>query len=267
MSKEPHLPKIEDEEWIKTFLHHNKYRLEKTKKKIDNYYSYRSKYPEVLRNRDPQGKDIIQAREAFTICLSDKWTKEGERIVFMRPSQDTSIFDIKDNLKLLFMITDLYYLERDRHQHSLTIVDCSELSYTHFLKSLPWLKTGMEIFFTAYSDRLKAYHVINAGPGIDRVLNGFKSFLPKKIAERFFVHPSTKDLVRMVDENVVPCDLGGKGPRLAEYDDYTAKLLEKHRDWYLTQDDVASNEDMRRKAHKMDEVEQMTGSFRKIEVD
>ncbi|CAH0391429.1 unnamed protein product [Bemisia tabaci] len=265
MSKEPHMPKVDDKEWIITFLHHNKYSLEKTKKKLENYYAYRNKYPEVLKNRDPLGEFLSRSRKLFNLSLADRLTKDGERILFGSFNPDTTGFDIWEHMKYGFMIVDTFYLEHDRHQYCMSITDCRNLSYAFFLKALPGIKTGIDIFFTAYSDRLKAFHIINAPAGVEKVLNGFKSFLPAKIADRFFVHSSPKELLQVVDENVVCSDFGGKGPRLAEYDEYTVNLMKKHRQWYLGQDDVTTNEDLRRKTPS--QIEELKGSFRKLEVD
>lgn len=91
MSKEAHLPKVDDREWLLTVLHHNKYSLEKTKNKLENYFSYRNKYPEVLQNRDPSDKDIAQARLAFNTSSADRLTKDGGRVLFCRYESMTII--------------------------------------------------------------------------------------------------------------------------------------------------------------------------------
>nr|XP_018909246.1 PREDICTED: uncharacterized protein LOC109038597 [Bemisia tabaci] len=180
-------------------------------------------------------------------------------------NEDTSLFNVTNHLKRLFMIVDLFYLEYDRHDSLHSVTDCQNLSYTYFLKALPGIKAGMDIFFTAYSDRLKAFHIINASPGLEKVFNGFKSFLPAKIADRFFVHSSIDELIQILGEDATCTDFGGKGPSYSECDEYTTKLIEKHRKWFLEQDDITVNDQLRRKTNN--HVEEMKGSFRKIEVD
>ncbi|CAH0392663.1 unnamed protein product [Bemisia tabaci] len=265
MSKEAHLPKVDDREWLLTVLHHNKYSLEKTKNKLENYFSYRNKYPEVLQNRDPSDKDIAQARLAFNTSSADRLTKDGGRVLFCRFSPDASIFDIQNYLKYGAMVCDLSYLEHDRHEYCMSVTDLKDYTYMHFMKALPGIKTGVDIFFGALSFRLRAIHVINCAPGLEKFLNVFKGFLPAKFAERFYVHSSTEELLKYVDEDVVCSDFGGKGPSLADYDKYTAELLEKHRKWFLEQDNMLVDDTLRRKGQK--QVEEMTGSFRKLDVD
>lgn len=64
MEKQPHLPQIEMM-YLIIFLHSNYYRIEPTKKTIDNFFTVRTLLPEVFFNRDPIGwKDL---RQAFSV--------------------------------------------------------------------------------------------------------------------------------------------------------------------------------------------------------
>lgn len=68
IAQEPDLPNISDEEWLTTFLCNNKFSLERTKRKLVNYYVYRSKYPNVLmRSRDPSSMEALQTMKAFRL--------------------------------------------------------------------------------------------------------------------------------------------------------------------------------------------------------
>lgn len=61
MEKQPHLPQIEML-YLIVFLHSNYYRIEPTKKTIDNFFTIRTFLPEVFFNRDPIGwKGLRQA--------------------------------------------------------------------------------------------------------------------------------------------------------------------------------------------------------------
>jgi hypothetical protein len=52
LKKQPHINADPDDQMIITFLRGCKFRLEKTKQKLDMYYTMRSMCPELLGNRD-----------------------------------------------------------------------------------------------------------------------------------------------------------------------------------------------------------------------
>lgn len=54
IDKQPHLPKIEML-YLVMFLHSNYYRIEPTKRTIDNFFTARTHIPEIFSNRDPLG--------------------------------------------------------------------------------------------------------------------------------------------------------------------------------------------------------------------
>lgn len=58
LTKQPHLPNVDDEEWLATFLCHCKLSVEKAKHKLDGYFSVRNKYPHILKNRNPLDPEV-----------------------------------------------------------------------------------------------------------------------------------------------------------------------------------------------------------------
>lgn len=54
-----------DDQWILAFLRGCKFSLERTKEKIDAYYTIKSALPEFFKNRDPMApvaQDILNAK-------------------------------------------------------------------------------------------------------------------------------------------------------------------------------------------------------------
>nr|XP_018909410.1 PREDICTED: uncharacterized protein LOC109038698 isoform X1 [Bemisia tabaci] len=267
LAKQPHLPNVDDEEWLATFLCQCKLSLEKAKSKLDGYFSYRNKYPQLLKNRNPFAPEIAQARKAYTMAASTRLTKSSSRILHFRPNGDTSIYDVDAVIKRMFMIIDAAYLEHDRHFNYVIVFDLRTTNYTYFLKSLHRIPHMVDIFLNAYTERVVAFNVINGPPVVNLIVKTFKQYLPEKLAERVYVHEHVSDLLecKWVDPDVLSEDFGGNGPSLKEYDEFTASSLEKHAAWFAEQDFICSNEELRRKEDN--DPEQLQGSFRKLEVD
>ena len=55
----PHLKTRTDDQFLLAFLRGCKYSLEKTKHKLDLFYSVRQNTPEVIRNRDPNNQYLM----------------------------------------------------------------------------------------------------------------------------------------------------------------------------------------------------------------
>lgn len=52
ISKQKHLPQNQDDGRLERFLVRNKFRLEQTKKKLDNYYTLKGRHSEFFRDMD-----------------------------------------------------------------------------------------------------------------------------------------------------------------------------------------------------------------------
>lgn len=58
IAKTPHLKARTDDQFLVTFLRGCKYSVEKTKQKIDMYYTLRTHIPEWFGDRDPQKMNV-----------------------------------------------------------------------------------------------------------------------------------------------------------------------------------------------------------------
>nr|XP_018916596.1 PREDICTED: retinaldehyde-binding protein 1-like [Bemisia tabaci] len=266
MAKQPHLPLIKDEEWLKTCLYNNKFSLEKTKSKLENYYTFRSKYPHILKNRDPTGPDMLKAREFIKFGLGQKRLKDGSLVLFIKYCNPNA-FDANIYAKRVFMNYDMIVHDpSNRLTRLVSIIDLQDFSSVHALKLMSVMGTISEIFNLAYVSRTKAVHLLNFPSFASPFLEAMKKFFPAKMTSRIRPHPpGDRTLFETVDEDVVCSDFGGKGPTLAELEDEMQKKLEKIRGWFEEEENLCSNESLRRK--DFNQVEEMRGSFRKLEVD
>jgi hypothetical protein len=58
LKKSPHLRSRTDDQFLLSFIRGCKYSLEKTKHKLDMYYTLRFHTPEIMQNRDPEKLNI-----------------------------------------------------------------------------------------------------------------------------------------------------------------------------------------------------------------
>ena len=56
--KQPHIHARMDPQWLVAFLRGCKHSLERTKEKLDAYYTIRTHLPEIFMNRDPKNLKI-----------------------------------------------------------------------------------------------------------------------------------------------------------------------------------------------------------------
>ncbi|XP_018909282.2 alpha-tocopherol transfer protein-like [Bemisia tabaci] len=263
ISKEPHLPNIKDEKWLRTYLHTNKYSLEKTKRKLENLYTLRTRLPHILKKRDPTDPEVSQGKKGIVTFVSDKVTKTGGTMYYVKFG-DPSLLNVVDFTKRVFMIADALHLEHPNLNYFEAFVDCDGLQAQHILKLSLGAGLMAEIFNKAYSERVRAIHLINAPSSMHLVVDMLRRYFPEKIGERIQAHrQSCVSFGEEVDTDVLCCDFGGKGSSLTQLEEYT--LLEKHREWFIQQDDLCADESLWRKND--DQVEELRGSFRKLEVD
>ncbi|CAH0391436.1 unnamed protein product [Bemisia tabaci] len=265
ISKEPHLPKIEDEKWLQTYLHTNKYSLEKTKRKLENLYTLRTKLPHIYKNRDPTAPEILQAREAVTVAVSDKVTKTGGMIYYYKFG-DPDLLNMVDFTKRIFMLTDALLVEYPDLNNFMSFVDCNGIQAQHILKTALGAGPMAEIYDKAYSERVRAIHLINAPATVHLMTDVLKRYFSQKLGDRIYTHkPGSLSFGEEIDMDVLCSDFGGRGSSLSQLEEHTQQLLEKHRKWFMQQDDICSNETLRRKDDS--QIEELKGSFRRLEVD
>ncbi|CAH0391433.1 unnamed protein product [Bemisia tabaci] len=266
IAKEPHLPNVEDEMWLETFLYNNKFRLERTKAKLNSYYSLRTKYPQLLRDRDPTSPALLQTRKAVKLGVSHRLEESNCRLFFVGLEANSGVVDAENSTKRWLMIFDALLLEQDRLTNYIIVVDYRNVRYSLFLKILIVLKPALEILFNAFTGRVCALHYIHASPLAYRATEFLKLNFPKRYMDRIYTHGDDYGTLRaLVDERILCKDLGGRGPSFVEMEEYTQQLLERHKEWFQEQNDICSNESLRRR--EPDETEEIHGSFRKLAID
>ncbi|XP_014233161.1 alpha-tocopherol transfer protein-like [Trichogramma pretiosum] len=267
---QPHLPQDMPEQRLEHFVISTKHSLELAKQKLDMYYTVRRLVPELFAERDPQAQYVTRLNESLQWVCLPKLTPEKYRVSILRSiSEDPAKFQPWDFFKYTFMVGDIRISEC-RSLGDIYIYDLSAMRVGHLAKLTPAILKKAEVAATkAYGARIKGIHFINAPNFIDRIVTLVKSAIKPKLASRVHVHSSGLDsLYEHVPKSVLPADYGGEQASMNELDEKWRGKLADWRDWFLKEEVLNANEDLRPGPQlDYDDLFGFQGSFRKLEVD
>ncbi|XP_043272931.1 retinol-binding protein pinta-like isoform X2 [Venturia canescens] len=250
LSKTPHIVARTEPQWLASFLRGCKYSLERTKEKLDAYYTIRTHLPEIFTNRDPKKgkiKEILSSGTYLPLPLTA--SSSSPRVILVRGAiWDPKKYTFLDVLVVFFMIMDVLLLEDDRlnvaGQDIVLDLTGSRLEHaSQFTPSV--IKKAVTCFQNAYPMKTKSLHFINAPPTFDAIFVIFKTFMSEKLRRRIMVHNNPNDLYKYIPKSVLPSDYGGEGPSIeAMTKDWKNKVTDR-REWFLEDEKYRVNESMR----------------------
>lgn len=188
ISRQPHLNQNIDDQLLVTFLRGCKYSLERTKLKIDTYFTMKTTMPE-LSDRDPTDPVLLEIiRLGLFVVLPTSNEPGGPRVLIIRmfvykPGQ----FKIASLLRVFTMVTEI--LTRDDDNFAISglqiFCDLTNVGWTYFLELEP---SHVKKFFSMIQDalpaRFKGIHYYRAPTGFETFVNLVRSFLNEKNKER-----------------------------------------------------------------------------------
>lgn len=275
LSKQPHLIARTDDQWILTFLRGCKFSLERTKEKLDMYYTVRTIAPEFFTIRDPFHPDIQDILKLGLILPLRKTAEpDSPRVILARAGVgDPSKFNVFTVMSVNSMVTDILINEDDQNivAGMVTIQDLKGVTLAQMAQMTPSVaKKGTMIFQEAIPIRPKLMHYLNMPSFFDSLFQLFKSFLKEKLQKRIMFHTSDdmESIYQYVPREILPKEYGGTDGTLQELTDYWKKKVEDYRDWFLEDMKYKSIESRRLGKPKTgDEIFGIEGSFRKLNVD
>ncbi|RVE47935.1 hypothetical protein evm_007449 [Chilo suppressalis] len=271
LKQEPHLPDEFDDQRIMTFLRGCKFSLEKTKRKLDMYFTMRTAVPEFFNDRDVTRPELQEILNIVQMPPLPGLTPEGRRVIVMRGlDKDIQTPNVADAFKLALMLGDVRLVEeKEGVAGDVYILDASVATPTHFAKFTPTLvKKFLVCVQEAYPVKLKEVHVINVSPLVDKIVNFVKPFIKDKIKERIFLHTDTNDLYKYVPKEMLPTEYGGNAGSMNDLHNAWVKKLEEYKDWFAEQENIKANEALRPgKPTNYDELFGIDGSFRQLVID
>ncbi|KAK8375034.1 hypothetical protein O3P69_017775 [Scylla paramamosain] len=188
LKHQPHINARMDDWTILRFLRGCKFSLERTKEKLDMFYTCKTLCPEWYKNRDPQDKKMRAILELGLILPLTARSTQGPLVVLARPAiRDPATTDMNDVAKAMLLMMDLL-LEEDEAV-AITgvelVLDSGTMTWQHAAQLNPSLiKKSAIIMQDGYPMRPKGLNYINTPAAFDTVFNIFRSFMKEKMKKR-----------------------------------------------------------------------------------
>nr|XP_022919566.1 retinol-binding protein pinta-like isoform X1 [Onthophagus taurus] len=272
--KQPHLKPRTDDQFILTFLRGCKFSLERTKEKLETYFTMRSLLPEYFKNRDPfdpKMQELLKAGTYLPLKSSGPDTPKGFLMSFK--NWDMSTTSMSDLMKLTYMIMDIVINEDDQAVIAgiIALQDGTGIEMKHMMAMTPSLvKKSAMLFQDAYPNRPKAMHYFNPPSFIETIFNLFKPFMKEKLMKRWHIHntKNINDMYEFFPKSILPEEYGGDAGKIQEIIDYWKNKVESYADWYKDDEKYGCDESKRPGKPKTSaELFGIEGSFRKLNVD
>lgn len=268
LNKQPHLPKTSDE-FIKKVLFSLKYRIEKVKFVIDNYYTVKEIFPRIYGDLDPTTETFRKHVEVVHMFPLPKLTPEFHRVLcYQVASTNAKAFCPDSQMKRNEMMWNWLFNEDSLTLGDIWIFDLTNLDsmaqWAHF--NINFMKKILKINLEAKPVRIKRVHFVNIAPISETTLNFIKHFFPQKYKNRILFNGTSKSLQDQYPVEMLPNEWGGKAGNMAELSRRMHEELIKRRSWCLAMEGLKADSSKRISQSKT--VDQsilgVEGNFKKL---
>jgi len=275
LKKQPHLNVRTDDQWLLSFLRGCKYSLERTKQKLDLFYTMRTIVPEFYANRNPFLPEIQEAlKTGICVPLPRSSNPTEPRVLLIRNdiTKPEKVL-VMNMIKTTLMILDILLNEDESFVITGHVVlqDFKGITLNHALQLTPSSAKKMIMCLQdASPTRPKGFHYVNTNSFFEMLFNLVKSFLSEKLNNRITVHSENyaDNLRNVIPSSILPSEYGGEGNSIEKLIDEWKKKVESYHDWFLEDAKYCSNEELRPgKPKSVANTFGVEGSFRKLEVD
>ncbi|XP_044261211.1 uncharacterized protein LOC123009151 [Tribolium madens] len=269
LQEQPHLPEVLDKRVIQNFLLLNKCSVEKTKQKIDMYFTVRSKLEDVFGESNPKLPHLKELREIMYFVIYPKTFKNNRLFIFKMRQEH-----LGEKLEPMNVLRHLLSIHEIRMKEDVTfgeyfIVDCSHVPVSYVLKLTPTFvfKALAIIYEKLYSSRLKGLCLVNFPKFGEAALTLAQKVMKPKLFERIKVCTDLDSLKDMFPEDVLPAEFGGTGLTLQQLGEMLETKLCEYQSWYDHLDTIQVDEKLRPESLKNDDILGFHGNFKKLDVD
>ncbi|XP_060853781.1 alpha-tocopherol transfer protein-like isoform X2 [Rhopalosiphum padi] len=247
LNKQPHLPKTSDE-FIKKVLFSLKYRTEKVKTVIDNYYTVKELFPQIYGDLDPTSETFRKHVEAVYMFPLPKLTADFHRVLCYRmATTNAKEFCPDSQLKRNEMMWNWLFDEDELTLGDIWIFDLTNMEsmaqWAHF--NLSFMKKILKINMEAKPVRIKRVHFVNIAPIAETSLNFIKHFFPQKYKDRILFNATFESLQVLYPIDMFPNEWGGKAGNMAELSQRMHEELIKRRSWCIAMEGMKADSSKR----------------------
>lgn len=265
---QPHLPEIPKTDLVQAMLLINKFSIERTKQRLDMYYTIRRTLPEFF-DQHPCSPEMIQQARVTIVVPLPKRLPDQRRVLYSKFSEDCGPEMFNQERFLAHSYNILEVLMRDDvYIGCHYIFDCAAVKMGHLTKINPIVfKKSSVVMEKVFSNRVASIHLINFHPFIESTLNLIKPFFAEKIRSRIFIHKDTEGLFNIFPKELLPKDVGGDEMSAAELTELWIKKMEEHKPLFDRLISLKVDESKRPTKLVNDEVLGFYGNFKKLDID
>uniref|UniRef100_A0A1A9Z835 CRAL-TRIO domain-containing protein n=1 Tax=Glossina pallidipes TaxID=7398 RepID=A0A1A9Z835_GLOPL len=272
ISSQPHLKARVDDQLLVAFLRGCKYSLQKSKQKIDHFYSMRGALPELYENRFVNERTLTIFRKGGFLRLLKPLSKDGPRVHIARYTvYDMKEFPLVELLKTRIILSDIELLDDDNAVIAgcIEIADMRGFSASHLFHFDPLIVKKIGILTEkALPLRVKGVHFVNVSSTAEKFFNLVKSLMPERIKQRFYVHPNYESLYDYVPQECLPKEYGGTDGTIENVIAALEADVLRYKDYFEDEVQYGSDEKLRLgEPFNSQSLFGLEGSFRKLEVD
>ncbi|XP_073975248.1 alpha-tocopherol transfer protein-like isoform X2 [Rhodnius prolixus] len=261
-----HLPPISEQQLI-LFHHSCYYNLEATKSCIEVYYRIRLSTPEFFCGRDISKATLKQSAQVLQCgCLPVK-DPNGFQIIFHGLQQhEASKYVFVDGVKLLVMSIDACLHSEGTVPGYVFLFNMKGVKLTHLTRlSIGYLRKFFEYIQEGLPVRLKAIHVVNTLPIIDKIMFMIKPFMKKELLNLLHFHyGGYEEVQKFLPKYCLPKDFEGELPSCADLQDKYVEWMTKLTPYFLEAEKLIYKES---KKNSKDSEELQEVSLRGLTID
>lgn len=214
--KQAHFPSEIDDEWLKRILMRNKFRIERTKNKLEAYFTLKHFNSEWfdLENFHPGSESYQNVVKSCYLYTCSKPTPQGERVfIFGFRDENPENFNFQDMIKLFYIMCEI----ASNYDFALSdrlICNESNVKFGHFLKMDPvHVMKAVTFWQEVFSSRVSGMEFIKA-PAFLEVLIKLVGKVLKDGKVR--VYENLEVLHEKLPKEYLPEEFGGTDGKIQE---------------------------------------------------
>ncbi|XP_017017793.1 alpha-tocopherol transfer protein [Drosophila kikkawai] len=272
--QQPHLKARTEDQFLVNFLRGCKFSLERTKAKIDRFYTLRTKYPEYYGGHNMDVDKTLEIFKLGTIILLPRPLNDnGPRLALIRmAAYDPDKYTFQEVNRASALMQQIMLDEDDVAivNGMISILDLANVTTGHFLQMTPSFAKKMTVFQEeALPLRPQGIHFINTPNGFETIFNMIKPMMSKKQQGRLYVHGSKWEaLYKQIPKKYLPVEYGGENGSIPELlKEWEQRILD-HRSYWEEENNYGTDESLRvGQPVDFESLFGLQGSFRQLNVD